>query len=206
MKVLLINGSPNKAGCTNAALCEIAKTLDECGVEPEIVHIGPGPFHGCTDCKGCAKTHRCVFRNDCVNALIEKMEGADGMIVGSPVHFASAAGPVVCVLDRMFRAGDCYAHKPAAAVASARRAGTIVTVDELNKYFSIRQMPLVSSTYWNIVHGAKAEEAARDLEGMQTMRNLARNMAWMLKCFEAGRERGIEPPQNEYGARTNFIS
>ncbi len=207
MKVLLINGSPNKAGCTNAALCEIAKTLAECGVDSEIVHIGAGPFHGCTDCKGCAKTHRCVFGGDCVNSLIEKMEGADGLIVGSPVHFASAAGPVVCVLDRMFRAGgDCYAHKPAAAVASARRAGTIPTVDELNKYFSIRQMPLVSSSYWNVVYGAKAEETARDLEGMQTMRNLARNMAWMLKCFAAGRERGVEPPKNESGARTNFIS
>lgn len=206
LKVLLINGSPNPAGCTNAALGEIAETLVECGVEAEIVHIGAGPFYGCTDCMGCAKTNRCVFDDDCVNSLIEKMEGADGLIVGSPVHYASATGPVVCVLDRMFRAGKCYAHKPAAAVAVARRAGNIPTVDELCKYFSIRQMPLVSSSYWNVVYGAVPEDVAKDREGMQTMRNLGRNMAWLLKCIQAGKEQGINPPEYEFGVRTNFIS
>ncbi|MGI6192831.1 MAG: flavodoxin family protein [Christensenellales bacterium] len=206
MKVLMINGSPNARGCTNAALREIAKTLAECGVESEIVHIGKGPFRGCIACGGCAKDRRCVFDDDCVNDLIDKMEHADGLIVGSPVHFASAAGAIVSVLDRMFVAGNCYAHKPAAAVASARRAGTTVTVDGLNKYFSIKQMPVVSSSYWNVVHGAEPEEVQKDLEGLQTMRNLARNMAWLLKCIRAGKEQGILPPENESGARTNFIS
>jgi len=208
VKVLLINGSPNANGCTNAALREIAKTLAQCGVEPELVHIGKGPFRGCTDCGGCVKTGRCVFDDDCVNDLIDKMDHADGLIVGSPVHFASAAGAIVSVLDRMFHAGKTrrFAHKPAAAVAVARRAGTTATLDELNKYFAIRQMPIVSSSYWNMVHGAVPEEVSRDLEGMQTMRNLARNMAWMLKCIQAGKEQGILPPENESGARTNFIS
>ena len=207
MKVLLINGSPNAKGCTNAALREIAKTLAQCGVESEIVHIGKGPFRGCTACGGCAKTPRCVFDDDCVNDLIEKMEHADGLIVGSPVHYASAAGAIVCVLDRMFFAGgsSIFAPKPAAAVASARRAGTTATLDELNKYFSIKQMPIVSSSYWNMVHGAEPEDVSKDLEGLQTMRNLARNMAWLLKCIEAGKQQGILPPENESGARTNFI-
>ncbi len=206
MKVLIINGSPNKNGSTNAALQEVAKTLGECGVESELVHIGKGPFYGCTACGACDKTPRCVFKDDCVNSLIEKMENADGLIVGSPVHFASATGPIVCVLDRMFRAGQCYAHKPAAAIGVARRAGSMATMDELNKYFSIKQMPLVSSTYWNIAYAASAKDIPSDLEGMQTMRNLARNMAWMLKCIEAAKEKGIEPPEAETGARTNIIS
>jgi len=206
MKVLLINGSPHEHGSTYSALYEISKTLNECGVESEIVHIGQDPGKGCIGCGYCFKTDHCAFSNDCVNALLKKMESADGLIVGSPVHFASAAGAVICVLDRMFRAGKCFTHKPAAAVACARRAGSVSTFDELNKYFAIRQMPIVTSSYWNDVFGADEKETPQDLEGMQTMRNLGRNMAWMLKCIEAGKEKGIDPPENEKAARTNFIS
>ena len=140
-----------------------------------------------------------------MNSMIEKMEQADGLIIGSPVYFASPNGNLMSMLDRFFYAGGCFAHKPAAAVASARRAGTTVTLDDLNKYFGIRQMPVVSSTYWNMVHGSKPEDVKKDEEGLQTMRNLGRNMAWLLKCIAAGKENWVEPPMSENTNRTNFI-
>ena len=205
MKVLLINGSPNEKGCTYTALSEVAATLNENGVETEIASIGKQPIRGCIGCGGCAGKRRCVFGDDIVNSMIEKMEQADGLIIGSPVYFASPNGNLMSMLDRFFYAGGCFAHKPAAAVASARRAGTTVTLDDMNKYFGIRQMPVVSSTYWNMVHGSKPEDVKKDEEGLQTMRNLGRNMAWLLKCIAAGKENGVEPPMSENTKRTNFI-
>ena len=205
MKVLLINGSPNEKGCTYTALSEVAATLNENGVETEIASIGKQPIRGCIGCGGCAGKRRCVFGDDIVNSMIEKMEQADGLIIGSPVYFASPNGNLMSMLDRFFYAGGCFAHKPAAAVASARRAGTTVTLDDMNKYFGIRQMPVVSSTYWNMVHGSKPEDVKKDEEGLQTMRNLGRNMAWQLKCIAAGKENGVEPPMSENTNRTNFI-
>lgn len=205
MKALLINGSPNEKGCTYTALSEVAATLEENGVETKIVSIGKQPIRGCIGCGGCAGKNRCVFNEDPVNELIEEMETADALVIGSPVYFASPNGNLTSLLDRFFYAGGCFAHKPAAAVASARRAGTTVTLDDLNKYFQIRQMPVVSSTYWNMVHGNRPEEVQKDEEGLQTMRNLGRNMAWLLKCIEKGRKDGLEPPVNEHTYKTNFI-
>ncbi len=206
MKVLLLNGSPHPHGCTFTALSEVAKTLEESGVETEILQIGAKPVRGCIACGGCAGKGRCVFGDDIVNTLIEKMEQADGFIVGSPVYYASANGAVECILDRAFYAGGkAFVHKPAAAVASARRAGTTATLDELTKYFTISQMPVVSSTYWPMVHGGKAEDVAKDEEGLQIMRNLGRNMAWLLKCIEAGKQAGVQVPEAERQYRTNFI-
>lgn len=205
MKALLINGSPNEKGCTYTALSEVAATLEESGVETKIVPIGKQPIRGCIGCGGCAGKNRCVFNEDPVNELIEEMETADALVIGSPVYFASPNGNLTSLLDRFFYAGGCFAHKPAAAVASARRAGTTVTLDDLNKYFQIRQMPVVSSTYWNMVHGNRPEEVQKDEEGLQTMRNLGRNMAWLLKCIEKGRKDGLEPPVNEHTYKTNFI-
>lgn len=205
MKVLLINGSPHEHGCTRAALDEVARTLSDCGVETELINIGTGAVAGCTACGGCARTGRCVV-DDGVNAAIEALAAADGLIVGSPVHYASPAGALLAFLDRMFFAGaDRFAHKPASAFTSARRAGTTASLDVINKYFTISQMPVVSSTYWNMVHGGRAEDVAEDAEGLQTARNLARNMAWLLRCIEAGRKAGIEPPEAELKNRTNFI-
>ena len=206
MKVLLLNGSPHPHGCTFTALSEVAKTLEENGVEAEILQIGAKPVRGCIACGGCAGKGRCALGDDIVNTLIEKMEQADGFIVGSPVYYASANGAVECILDRAFYAGGkAFVHKPAAAVASARRAGTTATLDELTKYFTISQMPVVSSTYWPMVHGNKPEDVAKDEEGLQVMRNLGRNMAWLLKCIEAGKQAGVQVPEAERQYRTNFI-
>lgn len=205
MKVLLINGSPRAKGCTFTALSEAAKTLEECGIETEIAQIGNKAIRGCIGCGGCREKKRCVFNDDITNEMLDKMEQADGLIIGSPVYFASPNGNLISMLDRFFYAGDCFAHKPAAAVVSARRAGTTVSLDDLNKYFGIRQMPVVSSTYWNMVHGNAPEDVLLDKEGLQTMRNLGRNMAWMLKCIESGKKAGIQPPAAERDSRTNFI-
>lgn len=205
MKVLLINGSPNEKGCTYTALSEVAKTLEECSIETEIVQIGKQAVRGCIGCGGCAGKGRCVFDDDMVNEYLAKMEEADGLIIGSPVYFASPNGNLISLLDRLFYAGKSFAHKPAAAVVSARRGGTTVSLDDIQKYFTIRQMPIVASTYWNMVHGNKPEEVLQDKEGLQTMRNLGRNMAWMLKCIDAGKQKGIMPPVAEKDCRTNFI-
>ena len=208
MKVLLINGSPHERGCTYTALAETAKALEECGVETEIAWIGTKPVRGCIACGGCARSgeHRCVFDDDVVNGLIEKAVAADGMIVGTPVYYAGANGAILAVLDRMFYAASALLRfKPAAGISSARRAGTTPAIDQINKYFQINCMPVVSSTYWPMVHGRAAEEAAQDAEGLHTMRTLGRNMAWLLACIEAGRAAGIDTPEIEPKVMTSFI-
>ncbi len=210
MKVMLVNGSPHKTGCTNRALEEIARTLEDAGVEAEIFWIGAKPVGGCVACGGCSTRGACVF-NDTVNEFRAKAAEADGFVFGAPVHYAHAAGSLLGFMDRLFyangRAGqpNVFAHKPAAAVASARRAGTTAALDDIQKFFTISQMPIVSSRYWNNVHGNSVEEVEQDKEGLWTMRQLGRNMAWMLKCIEAGRAAGIEPPAQEAGTWTNFI-
>ena len=205
MKVLLLNGSPNEHGCTARALAEIAAVLSENGVESEIFDIGKSHICGCTACGGCRKGGKCVV-NDACNALTGKMAECDGIVVGAPVYFASPNGSLISLLDRAFySAGRVFNKKPAAAIASARRAGTTASLDVINKYFTINEMPVVSSSYWNMVHGFDASDVEKDTEGLQTMRNLARNMAWLLKCIESGRSSGILPPETERGNRTNFI-
>jgi multimeric flavodoxin WrbA len=209
MKVLLVNGSPHKKGCTWTALNGVAKTLKKEGIETEIFWIGIKPLAGCTACRTCAKNGRCMF-DDTVNEFLDIAKDADGFIFGSPVHFASASGAMTSFMDRTFftdlQAGKkTFYLKPAAAVVSARRAGTTATFDQLNKYFTIMEMPVISSQYWNMVHGAQPEDVAKDLEGLQIMRTLARNMAFFLKCKEAGVAAGVKLPKQEKPIRTNFI-
>ena len=205
MKVLLINGSPHEKGCTYTALSEIAGVLNENGIDTEIFQVGSDPIRGCVGCGGCAGKNRCVFQ-DQVNVALDKAAKADGFIFGSPVHYASAGGAITSFLDRMFFAGkENMVYKPGAAVVSCRRAGSTATLDQLNKYFTISSMPLVGSSYWNMVHGNTPEEVLQDKEGLQTMSNLARNMAWLLHCIEAGKKAGISVPQPESGSTTNFI-
>lgn len=205
MKVLLINGSPRKQGCTYTALCEVAETLNDCGIETEIVQ-GGAVGQDCTGCGACRTYGKCVYDNDLVNELVEKAKTADGFVFGSPVYYASCSGALRCLMDRCFYSGGAaFAYKPAAAVVSARRGGCTNAFDQINKYFTINNMPVVPSQYWNMVHGAQAEEVKQDEEGMQTMRTLAKNMAWMLRCIEAGKAAGIERPAPEKKLRTNFI-
>ncbi len=206
MKVLLINGSPHKSGSTYTALSEIEKELNKANIETEIFHIGNKPIRGCIACKRC-ENNRCVFNDDITNAILEKCESVDGLIVGSPVYYSSPNGTLIAMLDRMFYAGNkVLQYKPAAAIVSARRAGTTASFDVLNKYFTISNMPVVSSQYWSMIHGNNAEEAKEDLEGMQIMRILGKNMAWLLKCIEAGKEKGINIPQRDEAREfTNFI-
>ena len=203
MKVLLVNGSPHKEGCTNRALKEVSLTLSKNGIESEIVWIGT-KTNGCVVCGGCKETHKCVI-DDAANIISEKMAECDGLIIGSPVYYSSPNGALLAILDRLFGFCPYLAHKPAAAIASARRGGTSATIDAINKYFTIRQMPVVSSTYWNMVHGSTPSDVEKDKEGLQTMRNLAQNMAWLIKCINAGKEAGIDIPTAETGERTSFI-
>ena len=208
MKVLLINGSPKEKGCTYTALCEVAKALNEENIDTEIFHIGNKPIRGCMGCGNCAKTQsgRCVFNDDTVNIALKKAEEADGFIFGSPVHYAAASGAITSFLDRAFYAGKKYfEYKPGAAIVSCRRAGSTATLEQLNKYFTISNMPLVSSLYWCMVHGNTPEEVVQDLEGMQIMRTLGKNMAWLLKSIEAGKKAGIKLPENESIISTNFV-
>lgn len=206
MKVLLVNGSPNEKGCTYTALSEIAKTLEEQGIETEIFHIGNKPVRGCIGCGGCKKRGQCVFSDDIVNQLADKAREADGYVFGSPVYYASPNGAMLAVMDRLFYSAGMYmAYKPAACIASARRAGTTATYDVLNKYIGINHMLMVPANYWNMVHGSKPEDVRQDLEGLQTMRTIGNNMAWLLKLLESGRANGIEHPEAEEKIRTNFI-
>lgn len=207
MKVLLINGSPKANGCTYTALSEIANELEKENIETEIFHIGNKPIRGCIGCGGCYTTNKCVFNNDVVNDGIEKVKKADGIILGSPVHYAAASGAITSFLDRLFYAygGKFLAHKPGAAIVSCRRGGSTAAFEQLNKYFTISNMPIVSSQYWNMVHGNTPEEVKQDLEGMQTMRVLGQNMAWLLKSIQSGKEAGIKLPEKEPRAMTNFI-
>lgn len=208
MKVLLLNGSPHKNGCTYTALAAVAEQLEKNGLETEIVHIAAKPVRGCSGCGTCRKngSKRCVFVDGGVNEVIDKLEGADALIVGSPVYYASPNGTVLSFLDRMFYAGSSYlVNKPAAAVVSARRAGTTAALDALNKYFTINRMPIVSSNYWNMVHGSTPEDVMKDEEGLQIMRILGDQMSWILKCIEAGKQAGIDAPAGEEKIATNFI-
>ena len=206
MKVLLLNGSSNLKGCTYTALEEIAKTLQEEGIDTEIFQIGAEPLRDCIGCGGCSKGNGCVFRDDCVNEFVEKAKEADGFVFGTPVYYAHPSGRIMSFLDRAFYSGGAaFRFKPGMAVASARRAGTTASLDVINKYFGINQMPTVGSTYWNMVHGNRPEEVRQDLEGLQTMRNAAKCMAWMLKCFEAGKAQNIALPDTKKEVSTNFI-
>lgn len=206
MKVLLINGSPKAYGCTYTALSEVAKALNKENIETEIFHVGSQPIRGCAACGGCfGKAGRCSFDDDTVNIALEKAEEADGFVFGSPVHYAAASGQITSFLDRFFYAGNCLQYKPGAAVVSCRRGGATAAFDQLNKYFTIAQMPVVSSQYWNMVHGNTPDEVKQDLEGMQIMRTLGKNMAWLLKCIKAGKEAGVELPEKEQRVATNFI-
>lgn len=207
MKVLLVNGSPRKGSNTALALAEVAKTLEAEGLETETVWLGAKPVNDCVACGKCFKEPgACAMSGDIVNELIERSRTADGFVFGTPVYYAHPTGRILSVLDRAFYAGgDAFEHKPGASIAVARRGGSITSFDVMNKYFTIREMPVVSSTYWNIVYGRKVDEAPYDEEGMRTMRNLARNMAWMLRCIDLGKRNGICAPEAEGGRMTNFI-
>ncbi len=210
MKVLLFNGSPHKNGCTYTALEEISKTLTEEGIESEIYQIGIKSLTPCRGCFACAKIGRCVINDDDVNNFVEKCKEFDGFVFGSPVHYGSADGGITAFLDRAFFVNftggkKVFEHKPGAAIVSARRAGTTAALDQLNKYFAITEMPMISGRYWNMVHGYTPDDVKQDLEGMQNMRILARNMAWFLKLKEAGQNAGITMPKQEEIVHTNFI-
>ena len=206
MKVLLVNGSPHQHGCTHTALEAVAAELMTCGIESEIFWCGNKPIMGCVGCGHCAQSMRCWNGQDTVNALRAKAEQADGFVFGTPIHFAGPSGFIKPFMDRAFcsKAG-LYTNNPAATVVSCRRGGATAGFDDLNKYYGISNMPTVPSNYWNQVHGNTAEEVLQDEEGMQTMRRLAQNMAWLLKCIEAGREAGVPLPVAEKKVKTNFI-
>lgn len=205
MKVLMLNGSANAKGNTYTALEEIGKQLEKEGVDYEIFQIGTDPVRDCIGCGQCTESG-CIFTEDRVNDFIAKAKEADGFVFGTPVYYAHPSGRIQAFLDRVFySSGRAFSFKPGASVAVARRGGTTASFDVLNKYFGISQMPVVGSTYWNNVHGAAQGEVAQDAEGLQTMRNLARNMAWMLKCLETGKEAGVALPETERTYKTNYI-
>ncbi|NLI61240.1 MAG: flavodoxin family protein [Clostridiales bacterium] len=204
MKVLLINGSPNSKGCTYTALEEAAKVINSEGIETEIIHVGHKDIRGCIACRQCKKNGKCVF-DDIVNEVASKLEKSDGLIIGSPVYYASANGTLVSFLDRLFYSTQWdKSMKVGAAVVSARRGGASATFDQLNKYFTISGMPVVSSQYWNSVHGNTPEEVKKDLEGLQVMRTLGRNMSFLIKSIALGKEK-YGMPEKEQGIYTNFI-
>jgi multimeric flavodoxin WrbA len=205
MNVLLINGSPHDNGCTFTALSEVAGQLNKNGIETRIFHIGAGPIHGCIACRKCTATGYCAFGGDPVNECIDLLKKADGLVVGTPVYYAAPAGSLCAFLNRLFyRKSAAYAHKPAAVVVNCRRGGAVSAFDAVNKYFSISSMPIVSSQYWNQTHGSTPDEVRQDLEGMQTMRTLGDNMAWLLKCIEYSKD-AVSLPVKEAPVATNFI-
>ncbi|MBQ4037519.1 MAG: flavodoxin family protein [Clostridia bacterium] len=205
MKVILVNGSPHEKGSTNRALGKIAATLQAEGIEAEILWLGSDAVAGCRGCSACRKLGKCVTE-DAVNRLAPKLLEADGLVFGSPVHYAAPGGTITSFMDRLFYAfGGAMAGKPACAVVACRRGGASAAFDQLNKYFTISSMPIVSGQYWNSVHGTSAQEVERDEEGLQVMRSLGRNMAWLLRCIEAGKRAGILFPEKETAKRTNFI-
>lgn len=206
MKVLLINGSPNEKGCTYTALTEVGKTLQKYGIDTEILYLGKKPVAGCIACGKCHETGKCVFQ-DAVNEVAAKLDEYDGIIVGSPVYYAGPSGQLTAFLDRLFYPNEAkMAGKLAAAVVSCRRGGASAAFDRLNKYFLISNMHVVGSQYWNQVHGFTPEDVRKDKEGLQTMRTLGENMAWLLKCIEAGRKAGVPFPVYEPRMRTHFIN
>ena len=203
MKVLLLNGSPHPNGCTATALKEMIMAFDAADVETELIHVGNKDVRGCISCGSCFKTGKCVF-NDLVNEVAPKFEAADGLVIGSPVYYASPNGTLISFVDRLFYSTRFSKHmKVGAAVVSARRGGNTASFDVLNKYFSISGMPIATATYWNQVHGFSAEDVQKDKEGLQTMRNLARNMTFLMKVIADGREKyGL--PEVEHGVFTSF--
>lgn len=202
MKVFMLSGSPHKDGCIVTAMEEMAKIFEKEGIEWEIYSIPNKPVRGCIACRGC-KDGFCTFDDDCANEISAKMREADAIIIGSPVYYSGINGTLKALLDRIFYAGGRYfAHKPAAAIVSCRRGGASSTYDQLNHYFGISQMIQVGSQYWNSIHGNNREEALRDLEGLQIMRTLARNTAWIMKCIE---NNGTLPENDEKRVSTNFI-
>lgn len=209
MKVVLVNGSPHKNGCTNRALQEVTHVLSDEGVEVKNFWIGAKPVSGCMGCKKCARDGKCVL-NDVVNEFHALADAADGYVFGTPVHFAGANGAMTSFMDRVFYSelssgNHHFRLKPAAAVVSARRAGTTSAFDRLNKYFTVLEMPVISSSYWNMVHGYAPADVEKDLEGLRTMRVLGRNMTYFLKCQAAGKKAGVAFPEKEPGIETNFI-
>ena len=206
MKVLLVNGSPHPKGCTYTALREVAGQLEKEGVGSVMLQLGTRPVQDCIACGKCAETGLCVFKDDPVNEAIGLLKECAGLVVGSPVYYAGPTGSLCSFLDRLFfRKAAPFAGKPAACVVSCRRGGATAAFERLNQYFGMLNMPIVTSQYWNMVHGNTPAEVLQDAEGLQTMRTLARNMAWLLKCIEAGRKAGIEKPVHEPWTPTNFI-
>lgn len=205
MKVLLINGSPNKEGCTYTALREVEDTLQKNGIETELLYLGKKPIAGCIACGSCMKTGHC-FHEDKVQEVQKRLDEFDGIIIGSPVYYSAPAGQLIAFLNRLFySAGGRMAGKLGASVVSCRRGGASATFEQLNQYFTISNMPIVSSQYWNSVHGFTPEDVRRDEEGLQTMRTLGQNMAWLLKCIDSGKKAGIEMPEYEPRLWTHFI-
>ncbi len=206
MKVLLVNGSPREKGSTYTALTEVEKALNEYGVETEMYWIGSDAISGCRGCGACAKLGKCVI-NDTVNEFCAKARMADGFVFGSPVHYAAMSGALASFMDRAFYSGgkDTYYLKPAAAVTVARRGGNTAAFDQMNKYFSICEMPIITSTYWNMVYAAKPEDVAADREGICTMHNLAKNMAYILRCKEVATANGVQIPERIVPEKTNFV-
>ena len=206
MKVLLINGSPHAKGCTYTALRTVADELERNGMETEIVHVGHRDIHGCIGCFKCREIGKCVFDNDLVNEVAKKFEQADGLVIGSPVYYAGANGTLVSFLNRLFFSASYEKRfKVGAAVVSARRMGTTATLDQLNKYFLHGEMPVAASRYWNAVHGNNPEDVMKDEEGLQTMRVLGRNMAFLIRAIAAERERSGLPETEPRRIATNFI-
>ena len=205
MKALLINGSPHEHGCTYTALHEVAQTLEQNGIGTELFQIGKEPISGCRACKACYKTGRCAVQ-DSVNTLIDRLDEFDALIIGSPVYYAGPSGQIMAFLDRLFYAGGRkMAGKVAAAVVSCRRGGASAAFEQLNTFFGMTNTVVATSQYWNQVHGNTPEEVLQDLEGLQTMRTLGENVAWLLRLIECGKKNGIEPPVYEPKQRTNFI-
>ena len=205
MKALLINGSPREKGCTYTALKELADTLAQEGIDSEILYLGTKPIAGCIACGYCYEHDRCVLNEDAVNQIIARLDEFDAIVLGSPVYYAGPSGQLTAFCDRLFYAGNGFEGKLGAAIVSCRRGGASAAFDRLNKYFTISRMPIVSSQYWNQVHGNTPEEVKQDGEGLQTVRTLAREMAWLLKCIEAGKKAGVERPVKEKRIATNFI-
>lgn len=206
MKVLLINGSPHAHGCTRTALDIVAVELERNGIETEVVHVGHKDIRGCIGCYKCRELGRCVFNNDMVNEVAKKLEEADGLVIGSPVYYAGPNGTLISFLNRLFFSASFEKRfKVGAAVVSARRMGTTATLDQLNKYFLYGEMPVVASRYWNAVHGNNPEEVMKDEEGLQTMRVLGRNMAFLIRAIAREREAVGLPETDPTRIATNFI-
>ena len=206
MKVLLVNGSPNKNGCIFTGLEEIAKTLNNEGIATEIFHIGQEAIGGCIGCGACRIHYGCHMFEDVVNEFLDKVKGADGFVFGSPVHYAGMSGAMKSFMDRLFFAGTPFFRgKPGAIIASCRRGGASATLDGMMKYLSFAEMPVVSGRYWNMIHGKTREDVLQDLEGLQNLRFVGKNMAWLLYSIEAGKKIGIELPPIEEKIATSFI-